>query len=185
MTDIISVSAREILDSRGNPTVEVDVYLESGAFGRAAVPSGASTGEHEAMELRDGEKDRFLGKGVLKAVQNVNDEIAPEIMGLDATDQIGIDRTLLDLDGTPNKSKMGANAILGVSMAVAKAAADALGLPLYQYLGGVNAKTLPVPMMNILNGGSHADNSVDLQEFMVMPVNAHSFHESLRMGTEV
>ncbi|MCB0262160.1 MAG: phosphopyruvate hydratase [Calditrichaeota bacterium] len=185
MTDIISVSAREILDSRGNPTVEVDVYLESGAFGRAAVPSGASTGEHEAMELRDGEKGRFLGKGVLKAVQNVNDEIAPEIMGLDATDQIGIDRTLLDLDGTPNKSKMGANAILGVSMAVAKAAADALGLPLYQYLGGVNAKTLPVPMMNILNGGSHADNSVDLQEFMVMPVNAHSFHESLRMGTEV
>lgn len=185
MTDIISVSAREILDSRGNPTVEVDVYLESGAFGRAAVPSGASTGEHEAMELRDGEKDRFLGKGVLKAVQNVNDEIAPEIMGLDATDQIGIDRTLLDLDGTPNKSKMGANAILGVSMAVAKAAAEALGLPLYQYLGGVNAKTLPVPMMNILNGGSHADNSVDLQEFMVMPVNAHSFHESLRMGTEV
>lgn len=185
MTDIISVSAREILDSRGNPTVEVDVYLESGAFGRAAVPSGASTGEHEAMELRDGEKDRFLGKGVLKAVQNVNDEIAPEIMGLDATDQIGIDRTLLDLDGAPNKSKMGANAILGVSMAVAKAAADALGLPLYQYLGGVNAKTLPVPMMNILNGGSHADNSVDLQEFMVMPVNAHSFHESLRMGTEV
>jgi enolase len=185
MTEIVGVYAREILDSRGNPTVEVDVYLESGAMGRAAVPSGASTGEHEAVELRDGDKSRFMGKGVLKAVQNVNDEIAPEIIGMDATDQIGIDRLMLEMDGTPNKSKLGANAILGVSMAVAKAAAEALGLPLYQYLGGMNAKTLPVPMMNILNGGKHADNNVDLQEFMIMPVNAASFGEALRMGTEV
>jgi enolase len=185
MTEIVGVYAREILDSRGNPTVEVDVYLESGAMGRAAVPSGASTGEHEAVELRDGDKSRFMGKGVLKAVQNVNDEIAPEIIGMDATDQIGIDRLMLEMDGTANKSKLGANAILGVSMAVAKAAAEALGLPLYQYLGGMNAKTLPVPMMNILNGGKHADNNVDLQEFMIMPVNAASFGEALRMGTEV
>ncbi len=185
MTEIVGVYAREILDSRGNPTVEVDVYLESGAMGRAAVPSGASTGEHEAVELRDGDKSRFMGKGVLKAVQNVNDEIAPEIIGMDATDQIGIDRLMLEMDGTPNKSKLGANAIIGVSMAVAKAAAEALGLPLYQYLGGMNAKTLPVPMMNILNGGKHADNNVDLQEFMIMPVNAASFGEALRMGTEV
>ncbi len=185
MTEIVGVYAREILDSRGNPTVEVDVYLECGAMGRAAVPSGASTGEHEAVELRDGDKSRFMGKGVLKAVQNVNDEIAPEIIGMDATDQIGIDRLMLELDGSVNKSKLGANAILGVSMAVAKAAAEALGLPLYQYLGGMNAKTLPVPMMNILNGGKHADNNVDLQEFMIMPVNAASFGEALRMGTEV
>ncbi len=185
MTVIVGLSAREILDSRGNPTVEVEAYLESGAIGRAAVPSGASTGEHEAVELRDGDKSRYLGKGVQKAVQNVNDEIAPEIVGMDATEQVAIDKLLLELDGTPNKSKLGANAILGVSMAVAKAAAEALVLPLYQYLGGFNAKTLPVPMMNILNGGKHADNNVDLQEFMIMPVNAPSFRESLRMGTEV
>ena len=185
MTLITDIIAREILDSRGNPTVEVDVYLESGAFGRAAVPSGASTGEHEAIELRDGDPERYLGKGVLKAVQNVNEMIADEITGMDATDQIAIDNMLIALDGTENKSKLGANAMLGVSLAVAKAAAEALGLPLYQYLGGVNAKTLPVPMMNILNGGKHADNNVDLQEFMIMPVHALSFHEALRMGAEV
>ena len=185
MTMIVDVIAREILDSRGNPTVEVDVYLESGVKGTAAVPSGASTGEHEAVELRDGEKSRYLGKGVLKAVHNVNDIIAEELIGMDAADQLAVDRMLLELDGTENKSKLGANAILGVSLAAAKAAAEALGLELFQYLGGFNAKTLPVPMMNILNGGKHADNNVDLQEFMIMPVNAGSFHEALRMGTEV
>jgi enolase len=185
MTTIIDVIGREILDSRGNPTVEVDVYLESGVKATAAVPSGASTGEHEAVELRDDDKERYLGKGVLKAVQNVNDVIAEELVGMDAVDQIAVDKLLLKLDGTENKGKLGANAILGVSMATAKAAAEALGLQLYQYLGGVNAKILPVPMMNILNGGKHADNNVDLQEFMVMPVNASSFRESLRMGAEV
>jgi len=185
MTEIIDVLAREILDSRGNPTIEVEVLLESGYVGTAAVPSGASTGEHEAVELRDGDKSRYSGKGVLKAVQNVNDIIAEEIIGFDSTDQIMIDRLMIDLDGTENKGKLGANAILGVSLAVAKAAAAALGLPLYQYLGGVNAKVLPVPMMNILNGGKHADNNVDLQEFMVMPVNAPNFRESLRMGVQV
>ncbi|MHB8170223.1 MAG: phosphopyruvate hydratase [Thermincolia bacterium] len=184
-TIIESIYAREILDSRGNPTVEVDVILEDGTLGRAAVPSGASTGAYEAVELRDEDKSRYLGKGVLKAVDNVNDVIAPEIIGMDATDQIGIDRLMIDLDGTPNKSKLGANAILGVSMAVAKAAAEALGLPLYQYLGGTNAKELPVPMMNILNGGKHADNNVDIQEFMVMPVGAESFADGLRMGVEI
>lgn len=185
MTEILDVLAREILDSRGNPTVEVEVLLESGEVGTAAIPSGASTGEHEAVELRDGDKERYGGKGVLKAVQNVNDIIAEEIIGLDATDQIGIDSLLISLDGTENKEKLGANAILGVSVAVAKAAAGALGLPLYQYLGGVNAKMLPVPQMNILNGGSHADNNVDLQEFMILPVSAPSFREALRMGAEV
>nr|HQV33314.1 phosphopyruvate hydratase [Calditrichia bacterium] len=185
MTLIVGVLGREILDSRGNPTVEVDVMLESGAIGTAAVPSGASTGEHEAVELRDGDKDRYLGKGVLKAVQNVNEIIAEALVGMDALEQVAVDKALLAIDGTENKSKLGANAILGASMAVAKAAADALGLPLYQYLGGTNAKTLPVPMMNILNGGEHADNNVDLQEFMVMPVNAASFRESLRMGAEI
>ena len=185
MTEIIDILAREILDSRGNPTVEVEVLLESGDVGSAAVPSGASTGEHEAVELRDGDKSRYNGKGVLKAVENVNNLIAEELIGYDATDQIGIDNLMLSLDGTDNKEKLGANALLGVSLAVAKAAASALGLPLFQYLGGVNAKTLPVPMMNILNGGKHADNNVDLQEFMVMPVNATSFAESLRMGVEI
>ncbi len=185
MTRITAVQAREILDSRGNPTVEVDVYLDSGVLGRAAVPSGASTGEHEAVELRDGDKSRFLGKGVQKAVHNVNTVIAQELMGMDALDQRSIDRTMLLLDGTLNKSKLGANAILGVSLAVAKAASEALELPLYRYVGGVNAHTLPVPMMNILNGGQHADNNVDIQEFMVMPLGARSFSEALRMGTEV
>jgi enolase len=185
MTQIVDVIARELLDSRGNPTIEVDVVLESGAMGRAAIPSGASTGEHEANELRDKDKNRYFGKGVQKAVSNVNDIITEHIIGLDATDQIGIDQLLIDLDGTTNKSKLGANAILGVSLAVAKAAAEALGLPLYQYLGGVNAKVLPVPMMNILNGGSHADNNVDLQEFMIVPAGASKFSEALRMGTEV
>ncbi len=185
MTEILDVLAREILDSRGNPTIEVEVLLESGDFGSAAVPSGASTGEHEAVELRDGDKSRYGGKGVLKAVQNVNDIITEEIIGLDSTDQVGIDRLMIELDGTENKGNLGANAILGVSMAVAKAAASALGLPLFQYLGGVNAKVLPVPQMNILNGGKHADNNVDLQEFMIMPVNAPSFREALRMGAEV
>lgn len=182
---IIDVYAREILDSRGNPTVEVDVTLEDGTFGRAQVPSGASTGAYEAVELRDGDKARYLGKGVLQAVKNVNEVIAPEIVGLDATAQVEIDNLMLALDGTPNKSKLGANAILGVSMAVAKAAAKALKLPLYKYLGGVNAKELPVPMMNILNGGEHADNNVDIQEFMIMPVGATSFREALRMNTEI
>jgi enolase len=185
MSAIIDVYAREVLDSRGNPTVEVEVYTEEGGFGRALVPSGASTGEYEAVELRDGDKNRYLGKGVLKAVENVNEVIAPEIIGLEVTDQVAIDRTLIELDGTENKGKLGANAILGVSLAVARAAADELGLPLYQYLGGFNAKTLPVPMMNILNGGAHADNNVDIQEFMIMPVGAESFREALRMGAEI
>jgi len=185
MTTITDVFAREIMDSRGNPTVEVDVVLEDGSLGRAAVPSGASTGMYEAVELRDGDKGRYLGKGVLKAVDNVNSIIAPELIGMDALDQVGIDQTMLELDGTPNKSKLGANAILGVSMAVAKAAASALGMSLYQYLGGFNAKQLPVPMMNILNGGQHADNNVDIQEFMVMPVGANSFAEALRMCSEI
>ncbi len=185
MSAISDVIAREILDSRGNPTVEVDVYLESGVMGRAAVPSGASTGEHEAVELRDGDPERYMGKGVLKAVQNVNEVIADEIVGFYPEEQIDIDNLLIELDGTENKGNLGANAILGVSMAVAKAAAEELGLPLYQYLGGINARTLPVPMMNILNGGKHADNNVDLQEFMIMPMNALSFREALRMGSEV
>ncbi len=185
MTEILDIVGREILDSRGNPTVEVEVLLESGDVGLAAVPSGASTGEHEAVELRDGDSERYGGKGVLEAVQNVNEIISEEIIGLDATDQVMIDKLLIELDGTENKGKLGANAILGVSLAIAKAAAGALGLPLFQYLGGVNAKVLPVPMMNILNGGKHADNNVDLQEFMVMPVKAPSFREALRMGTEV
>ncbi len=185
MPIIEDVYAREILDSRGNPTVEVEVLLEDGSFGRADVPSGASTGEKEAVELRDGDKSRYLGKGVLKAVQNVNEIIAEEIIGLEATDQPEIDRLLIELDGTPNKSKLGANAILGVSIAVAKAAAESVGLPLFQYLGGVNAKVLPVPMMNILNGGKHADNNVDVQEFMISPAGACCFKEALRMGSEV
>jgi len=185
MTSIVDVMAREILDSRGNPTIEVEVVLESGAFGRAAIPSGASTGEHEAIELRDKDKQRYLGKGVLQAVKNVNEVITEQILGLDATEQVAIDKLMIELDGTPNKNRLGANAILGVSLAVAKAAAEALGLPLYQYLGGVNAKVLPVPMMNILNGGSHADNNVDLQEFMVVPAGASSFKEALRMGAEI
>ncbi|ANB61879.1 phosphopyruvate hydratase [Anoxybacteroides amylolyticum] len=185
MPTIVDVYAREVLDSRGNPTVEVEVYTESGAFGRALVPSGASTGEYEAVELRDGDKGRYLGKGVLKAVANVNEVIAPAIIGFDVTDQVGIDKTLIELDGTENKGKLGANAILGVSMAVARAAADYLEMPLYQYLGGFNAKTLPVPMMNILNGGAHADNNVDIQEFMIMPVGAPNFREALRMGAEI
>lgn len=173
------------MDSRGNPTIEVEVFLEDGTVGRAAVPSGASTGVHEAVELRDGDKSRYLGKGVLKAVDNVNTIISPELIGFDATDQAGIDLLMIDLDGSANKGNLGANAILGVSMAVAKAAAQSLGLPLYQYLGGFNAKELPVPMMNILNGGEHADNNVDIQEFMIMPVGAPTFREALRMGAEV
>lgn len=185
MTIITDVFAREIMDSRGNPTVEVDVVLEDGSLGRAAVPSGASTGAYEAVELRDGDKGRYLGKGVLKAVENVNSIIAPELIGLDALDQVAVDQIMLDLDGTPNKNKLGANALLGVSMAVAKAAAASQGLALYQYLGGFNAKQLPVPMMNILNGGQHADNNVDIQEFMVMPVGAASFAEALRIGAEI
>mgnify|MGYP000917575510 CR=1 FL=1 len=184
-TEIIDIYAREILDSRGNPTVEVDVVLEDGTLGRAAVPSGASTGAYEAVELRDGDKSRYLGKGVTKAVENVNNSIALEIVGMDALDQVGIDQAMIALDGTPNKANLGANAILGVSMAVAKAAAASLGLPRYQYLGGFNAKQLPVPMMNILNGGKHADNNVDIQEFMIMPVGAESFAQGLRMSTEV
>ncbi|RKD29115.1 phosphopyruvate hydratase [Thermohalobacter berrensis] len=185
MTIIADVYAREILDSRGNPTVEVEVWTESGALGRAAVPSGASTGAFEAVELRDKDENRYLGKGVTKAVGNVNNVIAPEIIGMDALDQVGIDKKMIELDGTDNKGKLGANAILGVSLAVAKAAANALGMPLYQYIGGVSARTLPVPMMNILNGGKHADNNVDIQEFMVMPVGAKSFKEALRMGAEI
>ncbi len=185
MTFITDVYAREILDSRGNPTVEVDVVLTDGVIGRAAVPSGASTGAFEAMELRDGDVTRYMGKGVLKAIENVNLLISPEVEGLNPFDQPGLDKVLIDLDGTKNKEKLGANAILGVSLATAKAAAESLGLPLYQYLGGVNAKELPVPMMNILNGGQHADNNVDIQEFMIMPVGASSFAEGLRMGTEV
>lgn len=186
MSMITDVYAREILDSRGNPTVEVDVYLEDGAFGRAAVPSGASTGAFEAVELRDGDKSRYLGKGTLNAVDNVNTLIAPGLIGsFDAADQSGIDKFLIELDGTDNKGKLGANAILGVSLAVAKAAAESAGLPLYRYIGGANAKVLPSPMMNILNGGKHADNNVDIQEFMVMPLGAPTFSEALRMGTEV
>lgn len=185
MSTIVDIFAREILDSRGNPTIEVEVELDSGVVGRAAVPSGASTGAFEAVELRDGDKERYMGKGVLKAVQNVNEIIAPELIGMEATDQVTIDKRMIELDGTPNKAKLGANAILGVSLAVAKAAAEEVGLPLFQYLGGVNAKVLPVPMMNILNGGKHADNNVDIQEFMVMPIGAENFHEALRMCAEV
>ena len=184
MSSIIEVYGREVLDSRGNPTVEVEVYTAAGGFGRAIVPSGASTGAYEAIELRDG-GDRYMGKGVENAVAHVNEVIAQEILDYDVLDQLGIDEALLDLDGTENKAKLGANAILGVSLAVAKAAADELGLPLYQYIGGVGARTLPVPMMNILNGGEHADNNVDIQEFMIMPVGAESFKEGLRMGAEV
>ncbi len=182
---ISDVKAREIIDSRGNPTVEVDVVLESGAFGRAAVPSGASTGENEALELRDGDKGRYLGKGCLKAVANVNDVIAKEIIGMDATDQVAVDSKLLELDGTKTKSNLGANAMLGVSLAVAKAAAEYSELPLYKYIGGTNAKTLPVPMMNIINGGSHSDATIAFQEFMIRPIGAPSFREGLRMGAEV
>ncbi len=185
MSEIIDIYAREILDSRGNPTVEVEVALETGVIGRAAVPSGASTGEREALELRDGDKNRYLGKGVLKAVEHVNEVIATELVGWEASDQIGIDRKLLALDGTDFKSKLGANALLGVSMACAKAAAEDAGLPLYQYIGGMNAKELPLPMMNIINGGEHADNNVDIQEFMIMPAGADSFKEALRMGAEI
>ncbi len=183
--NITDVHAREILDSRGNPTIEVEVALETGEVGRAAVPSGASTGEREALELRDGDKKRYGGKGVLKAVANVNDRIAPELIGEPATDQLGIDSLLIELDGTHNKGKLGANAMLGVSLATAKAAAEYHDQPLYRYLGGPAARMLPVPMMNILNGGEHADNSVDIQEFMIMPVGATSFREGLRMGAEV
>src|SRR5262245_17386172 len=179
------IKAREVLDSRGNPTVEVDVVLEGGYKGRAIVPSGASTGEHEALELRDGDKKRFLGKGVQKAVQNVNDHIAPALIGQDATHQSRLDQIMIALDGTRNKSKLGANAMLGVSMAIARAAADAHGLPLYRYIGGIEANTLPTPMMNIVNGGAHADNNVDFQEFMIMPVGAASLPEAIRMGAEV
>ncbi len=185
MSEISEVRAREILDSRGNPTVEVEAVLESGAFGRAAVPSGASTGEREALELRDGDKSRYLGRGVTQAVAHVNRTIAPEVEGLEAADQVVLDQLLCELDGTPDKRKLGANAILGVSLAVVKAAADEAGLPLYRYLGGVNAKVLPAPMMNILNGGKHADNTVDLQEFMIMPLGARQFSQALRMGAEV
>ncbi len=185
MPNISSIYAREVLDSRGNPTIEVEVLTESGAFGRAIVPSGASTGEHEAIELRDGDKSRYLGKGVIQAVDNVNELIAPNLVGYDVTFQTSIDQIMIDLDGTPNKSKLGANAILGVSLAVAKAGADYVGLPMYLYLGGFNAKQIPTPMMNIINGGSHADNNVDFQEFMIMPVGAPTFKEALRMGAEV
>lgn len=185
MSEIIAIQAREILDSRGNPTVEAEVFLESGVHGRAAVPSGASTGTREALELRDNDSKRYSGKGVLKAVENINDTITPYLLGIEATQQVLIDQIMLDLDGTNNKEKLGANAILGVSLAVAKAAAAELELPLYNYLGGVNAKVLPVPMMNILNGGAHADNNVDIQEFMIMPVGAESFKEALRMGAEI
>ena len=185
MSEISDIYAREILDSRGNPTVEVEVYLESGAMGRAAVPSGASTGEREALELRDGDKSRYLGKGVQKAVENVNEIITEALVGWEASDQAGIDRKLLDLDGTDFKSNLGANALLGVSLACAKAAAEEAGLPLYQYIGGSNAKELPLPMMNIINGGAHADNNVDIQEFMIMPAGAASFKEALRMGAEI
>ena len=185
MTAILDITAREILDSRGNPTVEVDVTLEDGAFGRAAVPSGASTGAHEAVELRDGDKARYMGKGVLKAVAAVNGEIYEALADMDAVDQIAIDKTMIALDGTPNKARLGANAILGVSLAVAKAAAESSGLPLYRYVGGASARTLPVPMMNIINGGVHADNPIDFQEFMVMPVGAASFREALRCGAEI
>ncbi|HHZ91496.1 TPA: phosphopyruvate hydratase [Candidatus Poribacteria bacterium] len=185
MSNIVKIHGREILDSRGNPTVEVDVILESGALGRAAVPSGASTGKHEAVELRDENADRYLGKGVSKAIQNINSVIADALVGTNALDQANVDQTMIDLDGTPNKENLGANAILGVSLAVAKSAAHSLNLPLYKYIGGTNAKELPLPMMNILNGGSHADNNVDFQEFMIMPVGAETFSQALRIGTEV
>jgi enolase len=185
MSEIADVYAREIIDSRGNPTLEVEVFLESGVMGRAAVPSGASTGEREALELRDGDKSRYMGKGVLKAVNNVNTQIAEHIIGMEVTDQVGIDNKMLQIDATEFKSNLGANAILGVSLAVAKAAADDVGLSLYQYIGGTNAKELPLPMMNILNGGAHADNNVDIQEFMIMPAGARNFSEALRMGAEV
>jgi len=185
MSEIVDVYAREILDSRGNPTLEVEVFLESGAFGRAAVPSGASTGEREALELRDGDKSRYLGKGVLKAVDNVNNIIADELIGMEGDDQVGIDTKMLAMDGTEYKSKLGANAILGVSLACAKAAAEEAGQPLYKYIGGANARELPLPMMNIINGGAHADNNVDIQEFMIMPAGAQSFAEALRMGAEI
>ncbi|MFN6951821.1 MAG: phosphopyruvate hydratase [Albidovulum sp.] len=185
MSTIIDIHAREILDSRGNPTVEVDVTLEDGTMGRAAVPSGASTGAHEAVERRDGDKARYLGKAVLEAVAAVNGEIAENVVGLDATDQVEIDRLMIEIDGTPNKSRLGANAILGVSLAVAKAAADFSALPLYRYVGGTSARVLPVPMMNIINGGEHADNPIDIQEFMIMPVGAASLREAVRMGSEV
>ncbi len=184
-TSIASITAREIIDSRGNPTIEVDVRLASGAFGRAAVPSGASTGEFEAIELRDGDKRRYSGKGVLRAVANVKSKIAQALVGFDAVDQVAVDRAMVDLDGTKNKSRLGANAILGVSLATAKAAAAALGQPLYKYIGGPNAKVLPVPMMNVMNGGAHSDAPIDFQEFMIMPVGADSFSEALRMGCEV
>lgn len=185
MSTIVDIHAREILDSRGNPTVEVDVYLESGAMGRAAVPSGASTGAHEANERRDGDKSRYMGKGVLEAVAAVNGEIAEELVGYDATEQVGIDRTMIEMDGTPNKSRLGANAILGVSLAVARAAAEATGQPLFRYVGGTSARVLPVPMMNIINGGEHADNPIDIQEFMIMPVGADNIRDAIRMGSEV
>lgn len=185
MSKIVDIKAREILDSRGNPTVEVDVELESGGFGRAAVPSGASTGAYEAVELRDGDKKRYLGKGVLTAVKNVNTEIRDKVLGMEAADQVGLDKAMIDLDGTPNKGRLGANAILGVSLAAAKAAANEQGVSLYKYLGGANAKELPLPMMNILNGGSHADSAVDTQEFMVQPVGAKDFKQAMQMGCEI
>src|ERR671919_1853368 len=185
MSTILDLAAREILDSRGNPTVECDVTLASGATGRAAVPSGASTGEHEALELRDGDEKRYGGKGVLKAVRNIEETIAPAIRGMDASDQVGIDRALLDLDGTPNKGKLGANAILAVSMATARAAAEDVGMPLWRYLGDPLSRTMPVPLMNIINGGAHATNTVDFQEFMIVPVGAPTFGDAVRMGAEV
>ncbi len=185
MSEIVDIYAREILDARGNPTLECEVFLESGAFGRAAVPSGASTGEREALELRDGDKGRYLGKGVLQAVDNVNSRIADELIGMEASDQVGIDQRMLEMDGTEFKSNLGANAILGVSLAIAKAAAEEAGMPLYKYIGGANARELPLPMMNIINGGAHADNNVDIQEFMIMPAGACCFAEALRMGAEI
>jgi len=185
MSTIVDIHAREILDSRGNPTVEVDVHLESGVMGRAAVPSGASTGAHEAVEKRDGDKSRYMGKGVLEAVAAVNGELAEELVGFDAMEQVAIDRTMIELDGTPNKARLGANAILGISLAVAKAAAEASGQPLFRYVGGTSARMLPVPMMNIINGGEHADNPIDIQEFMIMPVAAENIRDAVRMGSEV
>ena len=185
MSSIIHIQARQVLDSRGNPTVEAEVFTEDGAMGRAAVPSGASTGIHEAAELRDGDQTRYLGKGVQKAVDHVNNEIADALDGMEVSEQNALDAAMIELDGTPNKSRLGANAILAVSLAAARAAAEELGMPLYRYIGGVNANTLPVPMMNILNGGAHADNRIDFQEFMVMPVNAPTFSDSLRMGVEI
>jgi len=185
MSHIVDIRAREILDSRGNPTVEADVFLDDGTIGRAAVPSGASTGEHEAIELRDGDSERYGGKGVRQAVRNIEESIKPALQGCEITDQLGIDSAMLELDGTPNKSKLGANAILGVSMACARAAATSLGMPLYRYLGGPLSRVMPVPMMNILNGGAHAANTVDFQEFMIVPVGAETFSDALRMGAEV